>query len=102
MVTGTVAIETGQPMAKTSIWGNKDTDTYKAPNAIPIARSPEVQTAVARLRQLIDAAHSPMIAPTQPVATSVADELAKLASLRDSGVLSQQEFEAAKSRALSA
>lgn len=112
MVTGTVAIETGQQMAKTSVWKQGDADTYKAPNAIPVGGDwNEVRAGVARLRQLVDVAHSGMIgqraeaesipAGSAPQAASVADELSKLAELRASGVLSDDEFAAAKRRLLS-
>lgn len=107
MMSGTVAIETGQQMKKTSIWGQGDADTLKAPNAIPLSRPwDEARDAVARLRQAIDQSHSSMIStsnskPEAVQASSIADELAKLADLRTSGVLSEDEFAAAKRSLLS-
>ena len=54
-----------------------------------------------QLRQLIDAMPktTPASAPA-PAAISVADELSKLAALRDQGLLSPEEFEAQKQRLL--
>jgi hypothetical protein len=106
MLTGTVAVETGQQMTKTSYWKQGDKDTYKAPNAIPVGGDwAEVKAGVARLRELVDQAHSPMIArphaASQTASGSLADELTKLADLREKGVLSPDEFEAAKRRMLS-
>lgn len=55
------------------------------------------------IRTAIDEAISARHAP-QPAATaapaSIADELAKLASLRDSGVITDEDFEAGKARVL--
>lgn len=55
-----------------------------------------------RIEQLMITSRQPQ--PVQPVAAassaSVADELVKLANLRDSGVLSKGEFEAQKKRLL--
>lgn len=44
--------------------------------------------------------HAPQATQSQS-ATSLSDELQKLASLRDSGILSDQEFQSAKSRLIS-
>jgi hypothetical protein len=50
----------------------------------------------ARVQEL----HAPRATQSQS-ATSLSDELQKLASLRDSGILSDQEFQSAKSRLIS-
>jgi hypothetical protein len=62
----------------------------------------KVNAGVAKLRELVAAAHTPAPASADGGASpaSIADELAKLASLRDSGVLSDAEFDAAKKRLL--
>jgi hypothetical protein len=48
-----------------------------------------------------DAAARQYIQSVASTGTSAADELARLAELRDKGVLSEQEFQAAKAKALS-
>jgi hypothetical protein len=52
-----------------------------------------------RARQLASTSRPTTPEPTQAVG-SVADELAKLAALRDSGVLTEDEFEAQKAKLL--
>jgi hypothetical protein len=47
----------------------------------------------------ISTSHAP-VAPAGPTSTSVADELTKLAALRDSGVLTEDEFAVQKARLL--
>ena len=107
MVTGAVVIQApGQTGAKTSYWANSDRDPHKAPNAIPVGRPfPPIASAVATLRGLIDAAHHPASGAQaaearQPAPTSIADELAKLAQLLETGVLTPEEFAAAKQKVL--
>jgi len=107
MVTGTVAVETGQQMQRTSYWKQGDGDSYKAPNAIPVGGGwDEVKEQVALLRHAIDRARAPTISPVTPAPAaaatiSVADELSKLVALRDAGVLTDDEFQSAKMRILS-
>jgi Ribosomal protein L7/L12 C-terminal domain/Short C-terminal domain len=102
LLSGAVIIQApGQIGVSASYWRDKDSDPHKAPNAIPVAGDwNAVRTAVARLRQLIDAAHteSPQSAAAPP--SSLADELRKLADLHESGVLDDTEFSAAKQRLL--
>jgi hypothetical protein len=105
MLTGSVLIQSpGQTGQQTRYWGtSKEDDPHKAPNAIPVAGNwPAVKKGVAKLQALIDAAHAPQPATIDPGTQSVADELQKLAGLRDSGVLSEDEFAAAKKRLLDA
>jgi hypothetical protein len=101
LASGSVVLQgPGQTGQKTSYWkGGKD-DPVKAPNAIPVASDwKQVQSGVALLRQLIDDAHqAPAAAGAAP--SSAADELRKLADLRSEGILSEEEFVAAKSRLL--
>ena len=104
MMTGSVVIQgPGQTGQAGGYWRQGDTDSHKAQNAIPIAGSWDtVNAGVARLRHLIAEAHAPSPAPAAAGegTISIADELVKLASLRDSGVLSDDEFELAKGRLL--
>jgi len=97
----------GNAGTKTNYWGSKNDDPTKAPNAIPVVGEwPLVKAGVAKLTALIDAAHSGQAEAVRPPSTepqaaaneSIADELRKLAELRDGGVLSGDEFEAAKRR----
>ena len=106
MMTGSVVLQgPGQSGKKSSYWGGKDDDPAKAPNAIPVAGNwKTVNERVARLRQLIDASHagpSPGSSGTASVA-SPADELRKLADLHTEGLLTSEEFEAAKAKILGA
>ena len=97
MMTGAVIVQaSGQSGVRTSYWKTGEEDPYKAPNAIPISRPwDQAQAGVARLRQLIEAAHRSAEDPGGQSAarpSTRADELKKLADLRDAGVLSEQEF----------
>jgi hypothetical protein len=101
---GAVAVQApGQSGTKTSYWGTGDDDPTKAPNAIPVAGDWErVNDGVARLSRLIDSAHAPT--PTsseqsQPL-SSTADELRKLADLKEQRILIEDEFAAEKARLL--
>jgi hypothetical protein len=103
LATGSVVLQApGQSGQKTSYWGQGQDDPAKAPNAIPVTAEWDlVKANVAKLQSLIDEAH----APRQSTAAtdsggSTADELKKLAELRDSGVLSESEFADAKRRLL--
>jgi Short C-terminal domain len=104
MVSGAIVLQgPGQSGKKTSYWGNKDDDPFKAPNALPIAGNwKHVDVGVTRLRHLIDAAHTPIATPqaTTPTPASTADELRKLAELHAEGILTAEEFQAAKAQLL--
>ncbi len=104
MMTGAVVLQaSGQSGKRTSYWGNQDDDPYKAPNAIPVVRPfPPVARAVAELRRLVDAVHAGGSggSAAAPPSGLVADELRKLADLRAAGLLSDEEFDRAKSRLL--
>jgi hypothetical protein len=101
MVSGSVVLQgPGQSGKKTSYWGGGRDDPAKAPNAIPVAGDwKQVQAGVVVLRQLIDDAHKAPVAAAAE-RRSLSDELRNLAELRSEGVLSDEEFEAAKSRLL--
>lgn len=103
MATGSVVVQApGQSGTNTSYWGGDKSDPYKAPNAIPIAGNwQEVRSAVAELQNLIDEAHNPVQGASSPLAASVADELKKLAELNQAGVLTDEEFAAAKQQLIS-
>jgi hypothetical protein len=110
MMSGAVVLQgPGLSGASTNYWKNSDSDPFKAPNAIPLVRPFEpAEAGVAELRRLIADAHSgahdqPVQSPPpQPAAApaSVADELQKLAALRDAGHLSAEEFQRLKDRLL--
>jgi hypothetical protein len=95
MMNGAVVLQApGQAGVSTNVWKNKDSDPYKAPNAIPIVRPfDDAQAGVAKLRKLVAAHHSAQ-APASPAAPagSVADEIRQLADLRAGGALSEEEF----------
>jgi hypothetical protein len=107
MMSGAVVLQApGQSGIKTSVWASGDGDPYKAPNAIPINRPfDQAKVGVGRLRELIETAHreSPNAAgaPVAGSGPSLADELKKLADLRATGVLSDDEFVALKAKLLS-
>ena len=101
MISGSVVLQApGQTGKKTSYWGQKEDDPLKAPNAIPVAGEwDHVRAGVATLSDLINQAQA-VQAPPVAAPVSVADELRKLAELRDQGVLTEEEFQAAKGRML--
>lgn len=106
MMSGAVILQgPGQTGARTSNWKGDDSDPNLAPNAIPLTRPFDVaRTRVAELARLIDEANRPSAAPTQPASAAptdtIADELRKLADLREEGVLTDAEFASLKSRLL--
>jgi len=104
MMSGAVVLQgPGQQGSKTSYWQNGDSDPHKAPNAIPVVRPfDDAKAGVSRFRQFIDAAHKPadQVGITPSPVLSVADELTKLAELRNAGVLSGDEFTALKAKLL--
>jgi hypothetical protein len=95
MMSGAVVLQApGQPGVSTNVWNNKDSDPYKAPNAIPVNRPfDDAQAGVAKLRQLVAAHHSAQ-APTPAGATTspLADEIRQLSELHAAGALSDGEF----------
>lgn len=131
MMSGAVVLQApGQSGTSTSYWNTKDSDPYKAPNAIPVVRPwDQAQAGVARLRELIGEAHRPDSSPQggassasqvptrmEPASRQLdallvtgADSAAgvpsvqllrDLAELRDSGILTNEEFEAKKTEVL--
>jgi hypothetical protein len=75
---------------------SSDRDVYKLPNCVPISRrhADAYGVPLAELRRLVAEAK------VQRVAGGVVAELERLAELRRSGLLDEQEFLAAKSRVL--
>lgn len=80
--------------------GHRTLDATKDENSVVFTKKqlPEFEQLRAALEQAIAAQHARQ-APAS-TAPSLADELAKLAALRDQGVLSPAEFEAQKARLL--
>lgn len=109
MMSGAVILQApGQSGTRTSTWSLSNEDPYKAPNAIPIQRPyDDAKRGAAELRQLISNSHQKQFELSSvPVdfesglTVSIADELSKLAELRSSGVLSEDEFSQLKSQLL--
>lgn len=128
-MSGAVVLQApGQAGTSTSYWNTKDSDPYKAPNAIPVLRPwDQAQAGVARLRELIDASQSPHVSPQggasagwlakqsmvpttpDPSFDRTGDRLSggpsvqllrDLSELRDAGVLTHEEFEVKKAEVL--
>jgi hypothetical protein len=78
--------------------GSRTLDATKDENSVVFTK--KQQPAFEQLRAALEAAMAEQHAPAAPAAASLADELAKLAALRDQGVLSPQEFEQQKARLL--
>lgn len=83
---------------------NGNTDGYKLPNVIPTGSAGAAQDFARAVSAMKEARKGPAQPNPQTSATtkSVADELAKLAALRDQGVLSDEEFTIQKKRLLGA
>ncbi|NNM45402.1 SHOCT domain-containing protein [Knoellia sp. DB2414S] len=81
-------------------------DPWTLSNCLPLPKS-EYNAAIADVQELkarIGRVKQPTIqvpAPQPPASEGLADQLQKLAALRDSGVLSDEEFSSAKARLLS-
>jgi hypothetical protein len=78
-------------------FGAQTWDAAKDENSVVFTK--QQQPAFEAIREAIETAKTAPTTSGQPV--SVADELAKLARLRDAGALSDAEFEAQKARLLS-
>jgi hypothetical protein len=84
----------------THFWSSKEgADPYKLSNCLPLGRAEadKAEPVLAQIRQLVAQLQNPAHQTTSP---GVADELAKLAELRQQGILSADEFDAAKRRVL--
>ena len=84
---------------------NKDRDPFKVTNCLPISKSrlkhykPYIDRLRAAIREAKQERHT--IPPPDQDGNALGSELEKLASLRDSGVLTEEEFQQAKRRVLS-
>jgi len=85
----------GLSVAEAKVGGGND--GYKLPNVIPIGSDSEA----ARFSTAVTARLGPQHEPSAASGTGIADEIAKLISLRDAGGLSESELEAAKAKLLS-
>lgn len=112
LINGVIEINTPsyQGTGQKDFWNikDKDKDPNKVTNCLPIAKSnlKHYKPYIDRLRKMIREAkrgHSappPAPDPAAHSASSLVSELEKLASLRDSGVLTEEEFQQAKKRLL--
>jgi hypothetical protein len=92
-----------QGVNATSVWSSKEgRDPYKLSNCLPLMRetADQAEPVLADIRELITELHHPTASPANGKSVGIADELAKLAELRQQGVLSDEEFEGAKTRLL--
>lgn len=100
LMSGFIQFETAGMGGTRSRSGSQTYDAAKDENSVLFTR--KQQAAFEQLRaaveQAIAARHSPQ--PQHAAPASVADELVKLAQLRDQGVLSPVEFEQQKARLL--
>jgi hypothetical protein len=90
-----------QGTRKTSFWSQEDgEDAWKTSNCLPLGRNEaeKAQPVLAAIRERIEGAHAP--APSAN-GSGIAEQLEKLAQLREQGVLSEDEFVAAKARVVS-
>lgn len=99
MVRGFIQFTVPGGIEQRSRFGHQSLDAAKDENAVVfgVRHRAEFQALRDAVQEAISAGHQ-----QQPEASpsSVADELAKLAQLRDTGVISPQEFEAQKARLL--
>jgi hypothetical protein len=84
-----------------SAFGSQTSSAAQDENSVVFTKQqqPEFEKLRAALDQAIAAQHAPQ-APVAAVPASLADELTKLAALRDQGVLNPAEFEQQKARLL--
>ena len=80
-------------------------DPWTLSNTLPLSKSEynATQSHIQELRSRISTAKRPVIhveSPMHPLSGGLADELKKLAELRDTGILTAAEFDAAKGRIL--
>lgn len=109
LVTGVLEVLTASysGTATKDYWNAGSKDPFTLSNTLPLAKFEyrAVQTEINDLRARISKAKDITITVAPPSATPVpglADELRKLADLRDAGVLTPDEFAAAKARLLAA
>ncbi len=101
MATGSVVLDVaGAAPVGSSYWGKTNNDPWQAQNAIPVVRPVDpVKAGVATLRQLIAEWHSAQRADS-PAAVDLVAQIEALGSLRDRGLLTNEEFDAKKAEIL--
>jgi hypothetical protein len=98
MMTGIFEVSAGGMQNKRlSAYGK---DAREAPNAFPILKkqAAKFQLVAALIRDRMGAAHAPL--GSAPVQESIPDQIGKLASLRDAGILTGEEFDTKKAELL--
>lgn len=109
LINGVVEINTPsyQGTGQKDFWNvkNEDKDPYKVTNCLPISKPhlKDYKPYIDRLRVMIREAKQERVATQPPQSrndSSLSSELEKLASLRASGVLTDEEFQQAKKRLL--
>jgi hypothetical protein len=83
-----------------SKFGSQTNDAARDENSVVFTRKqqPDFEALRGALEQAIEQQHQPVAAPASP--SSMADELAKLAALAQSGAITPDEFQRAKDRLL--
>jgi hypothetical protein len=103
MITGSAVVDVaGAAPVGSSYWGNGNTDSRKAQNAIRVTKGSRPGPDAAKVRELITnwhnrqdaAAGTPAVTATD--GSDVLDQIKKLGELRDAGLLTADEFEAKK------
>lgn len=93
----------GMQSTKKSYWGATDADPQHAPNCVSINSKALLQRfrlACNVINEKITEAHQSAIEPTRQGGLSPSDKISSLASLHDQGILTDEEFSAAKAKAL--
>jgi hypothetical protein len=100
LVNGFIQFETAGQGGTRSRAGNQTVEAAKDENSVLFTKKqmPAFEQLRAAVDQAIAAQYNPQ--PQMAAPASLADELAKLVQLRDQGILSPAEFEAAKARLL--
>lgn len=85
-----------------SKFGSQTNDAARDENSVVFTKKqqPDFEALRAALEQAIAQQYAPASPASRPSAASMADELAKLAALLQSGALSQEEFRQAKAQLL--
>jgi hypothetical protein len=89
----------GEDSVNATYWGSGKGSAQESPNAITFSTKPSqgVQQLVGELRQLVSAGQR---SPSDVATTSLTDQLRELGELRESGVLTEEEFLTAKGKLL--
>jgi hypothetical protein len=100
MVNGFIQLTLPGGIERRSKFGSQTTDAARDENSVVFTKKqqPEFEKLRAALDAAIAAQHGPQPAATAP--SSLADELGKLAQLREQGILTDAEFEGQKAKLL--